>query len=67
MADATYRVVCENDDSFVIEVVRPGALPQMVGGFTSEAEAGSWIAQDKRLWDAADPFRKPAGRKWRGF
>jgi hypothetical protein len=65
--DATYRVVRENDDSFVVEVVRLGTLPQMVGGIASEAEAGNWIVQDKRLWDAADPLRRPAGRKWRGF
>ena len=63
MADATYRVVRENDDSFVVEVVRPGTLPQTVGGFASEAEAGNWIAQDKRLGNAADPFHTPGGRR----
>jgi hypothetical protein len=36
-------------------------------GFATEAEANGWITQDKKLWQAADPFRTPANRKWRGF
>jgi hypothetical protein len=42
-------------------------LPQLAAGFATEAEADAWIAQDKRLWEAADPFRTPAGRRRRGF
>jgi hypothetical protein len=66
MRDTTYRVLRREDDSFVVEIVRPGALPRTVSGFASEAEAANWIAQDKRLWDAADPFRTPVGgkRRW---
>jgi hypothetical protein len=67
MADATYRIVQRKDDSFAVEVARPGVLPQTAAGFATEAEAMGWVAQDKRLWDAADPFRTPATRKWRGF
>jgi hypothetical protein len=67
MADANYRVVQREDDSFVVEITRPGVLPQTAAGFATEAEATDWIAQDKRLWEAADPFRTPASRKWRGF
>jgi hypothetical protein len=66
MADATYRIVQCPDDSFAVEVARTGALPQTAAGFATEAEAMGWVAQDKRLWNAADPFRTPAGRKWRG-
>lgn len=67
MADATYHVIHREDDSFAVEVSRPGNLPQTAVGFASEAEADAWIAQDKRLSRAADPFSTPAGRKWRGF
>jgi hypothetical protein len=67
MTDANYQIVNRDDGSFAVEVVRLGALPQTAAGFATEAEASSWIAQDKRLWDAADPFRTAAGRKWRGF
>jgi hypothetical protein len=66
MAEAAYRIVRREDDSFAVEIVRLGALPQTAAGFATEAEAQSWIAQDRRLWNAADPFRTP-GRKWRGY
>jgi hypothetical protein len=67
MADANYCVIQRDDDSFAVQVTRIGALPQLAAGFATEAEADAWIAQDKRLWEAADPFRTPAGRRRRGF
>jgi hypothetical protein len=67
MANANYRVVQRDDDSFAVEVTRPGVLPQTAAGFASEVEAEAWIAQDKRLRQAADPFRTPASRRQRGF
>lgn len=66
MADTTYRIVHREDDSFAVEIVRVGALPQTAAGFATEAAAQGWIAQDVRLRSAADPFGTPAGRKWRG-
>jgi hypothetical protein len=66
MTDAIYRIVHRQDDSFAVEIARSGALAQTAAGFTTEAEARNWIAQDKRLWDAVDPFRAQAGRRWRG-
>jgi hypothetical protein len=66
MADTTYRILHRDDDSFAVEVVRSGVLPQTAIGFATESEANGWIAQDKRLWDAADPFRTPARSRWRG-
>jgi hypothetical protein len=66
MTDAIYRIIHRQDDSFAVEIARPGALAQTAAGFTTEIEASAWIAQDKRLWDAADPFRAQAGRRWRG-
>jgi hypothetical protein len=67
MADANYRVIPREDGSFAVEVTMSGTLPQLAAGFATEAEASGWIAQDKRLREAADPFRTPASRKWRGF
>jgi hypothetical protein len=63
MTDTKYRVIQRDDDSFVVEVTRTGALPQTAAGFATEAEADAWIAQDKRLWEAADPFRPAAYRR----
>jgi hypothetical protein len=60
MSDANYRLIHRDDDSFAVEVTRTGALPQTAVGFATEAEADAWIAQDRRLWEAADPFRTPA-------
>ncbi len=62
MPDANYRVIQHDHDSFTVEVTRAGALPQVASGFATEAEADAWIAQDKRLWEAADPFRIPRRR-----
>jgi hypothetical protein len=67
MADTVYRIVHREDDSFAVEIVRVGALPQTAAGFATEAAAQGWIAQDERLRAAADPFGTPAGRRWRGF
>jgi hypothetical protein len=67
MAEANYRVIHREDDSFAVEVTRPGALPQLAVGFATGAEADDWIAQDKRLWEAADPFRTPAYRRRHSF
>jgi hypothetical protein len=63
MADADYRVIKQDDDSFAVEVSRTGALTQTASGFASEAEADAWITQDKRFCEAADPFRTPARRR----
>jgi hypothetical protein len=46
---------------------RPRVIALTRDTFATEAEATDWIAQDKRLWNAADPFRTSASRKRRGF
>jgi hypothetical protein len=65
MADTSYRIVHREDDSFAVEIVRVGALPQTAAGFATEAAARNWIAQDERF-QATDPFGIPAGRR-RGY
>lgn len=66
MADTSYRIVHREDDTFAVEILRVGALPQMAAGFATEAAARSWIAQDKRLHATSDTFGTPAGRRLRG-
>ena len=67
MADTSYRILQRDDDSFAVEIVRFGALPQTAAGFATEAAAKGWIAQDERLRSAADPFGTPTGRRRHGF
>jgi hypothetical protein len=67
MADTSYRIVHREDDSFAVEIVSVGALPQTAAGFATEAAAQGWIAQDQRFRMAADPIATPAGRRWRGY
>jgi hypothetical protein len=65
MVETTYRIAQRDDGSFVVEVIRFGALPQTAAGFATEAAVQGWIAQDKRLWQSADPSQTNASRKWR--
>ncbi len=65
MSDTIYQIIHHKDGSFCVEITRAGVLPQTASGFSTETEANDWISQDKRLWQAADPFRTPASRKWR--
>ena len=67
MVEADYCVICCEDGSFAVEVTKPGELTQAAIRFATESEASAWIAQDKKLWQAADPFRAPAGRNRRRF
>jgi hypothetical protein len=66
MTETSYQIVRRDDSTFAVEIIRLGALPQTAAGFATEAEATGWIAQDKRLSDAGDPFRTAAGRRSRG-
>jgi hypothetical protein len=65
MDDTKYRTIRREDGSFAVEITRPGMLPQMAAGFVTEADAGAWIAQDRRLREAADPFGTPRHRNRR--
>lgn len=67
MADANYKLILCKDESYSVAVNRTGTLPQMAAGFATEAAANAWIAQDERLWLAADPFRTLAYRRRQGL
>jgi len=49
MTDTVYRVLRQADDSFHVELIKPGALPRLATGFPSETDAESWISEDKTL------------------
>ena len=65
MADTSYRIVHREDDSFAVEILRIGALPQTAAGFATEAAAQGWIARDQRLRNTTDPFGSAAVRRYR--
>jgi hypothetical protein len=66
MPDSSYRIFQRADNSFAVEIMNVGALPQTAAGFATEAAAQGWIAQDRRLRASADPFETPAGHRWLG-
>jgi hypothetical protein len=47
-AEATYRVVAQNDLTFGVEVSVPGCFPAMVTSFATEQMANAWISDYKR-------------------
>jgi len=65
MPETSYQIVHREDDTFAVEIVRAGALPQTAAGFATEAAAQGWIAQDQRLHASEDPFATAANRRWR--
>jgi hypothetical protein len=67
MTERTFRVVHRGDRSFAVEELQSPLPPKTAGTFATEAEAMGWIEQDRRLRDAADPFRTPTGRTSRGM
>jgi hypothetical protein len=56
--EATYRII-QAGTGFKVEVNRPGEMVQLADGFESEADAASWIEEDKRIAEL-DDRQKPA-------
>ncbi len=67
MADTSYRIVQREDNSFVVEFVPVGALPQIAAGFATEAAAIGWIARDQRFRAAANKIGFPQDRRQTGY
>ncbi len=57
MTEATYRIIAAGPDCKV-EINRPGEVTAIAEGFGSEADAQSWIAEDKRI-AAINRWEKP--------
>lgn len=47
-ADATYRIVPQDDTTFGVEVTVPETHPTTVTSFATETDAETWIADHKR-------------------
>jgi hypothetical protein len=46
--DSNYEIVGDGD-AFRVKITRLGALVQEADGFSSRADAASWVAEDQRL------------------
>jgi hypothetical protein len=65
MTQAAYRII-RTESGFKIEINRPGEAVHVAVGFESEADAKSWIEEDKRITginDRQEPIDPPNLRK----
>ena len=54
-ANASYRILARNDQSYGVEVVIPDQQPAMVSGLATRSDAEAWIDRHKQT-----VFRAPA-------
>ena len=59
-AEATYRILLQEDQRFAVEVSIPESLPTTITSFATEADAEAWIDNHKRQ------VIENAPRRWRG-
>jgi hypothetical protein len=62
-ADATYRVILQDDKSFAVEVAIPDSYPTMVRSFATEPDAEAWIAEHKRQAETESLSKRSRFRK----
>ena len=55
-ADATYRIVAQNDRAYGVEVSIPESSPTMVTRFATEQDAQRWIAEHRRRAESGTTF-----------
>ena len=60
-AQASFRLVPQQDGSYGVEVTIPETYPTMVTGFADAEAAESWIVKYKERVEAGPPSR----RRWR--
>jgi hypothetical protein len=58
MTDTKYEIF-QNGDSYKVRITRLGNFIQDAEGFASQADAESWIAQDRRI-GVIDEQKEPA-------
>jgi hypothetical protein len=66
MPNSSYQVIRQSDGSFQVKLNKPGELPRTAVGFASLAEANAWVARDRRLSAAPDPWVSSAHRRLSG-
>jgi len=59
-AEASYRILSEEDGSFAIEVTIPDTHPTKITPFATQSDAERWIADHRRRVEA-QPY---SGRSW---
>ncbi len=62
MSNASYQVIRQPDGGFQVKLTKPGELPRTAVGFATLAEANAWVARDRRLSAASDPWIPSARR-----
>jgi hypothetical protein len=58
MTDTTYQIF-QDGDAYKVRITRLGTFIQEASGFSSRADAESWIAQDQRI-ATIDEQQEPA-------
>ena len=58
MADTSYQIF-RDGGAYKVRITRLGTFIQEASGFSSRADAGSWIAQDQRI-ATIDEQKEPA-------
>ena len=58
MADTSYQIF-QDGDAYKVRITRLGTFIQEARGFSSRADAESWIAQDQRI-ATIDEQKEPA-------
>jgi hypothetical protein len=48
MSDRTYQIF-QDGQTYKVRITRLGEFAQEAGGFSSYADAASWVAQDRRI------------------
>jgi hypothetical protein len=66
MFNTSYQVIRQSDGSFHVKLNKPGELPRTAVGFATLAEANAWVARDRRLSAAPDPWVPSAHRRLSG-
>ena len=66
MVTASYQVIRQSDGSFQVKLNKPGELPRTAVGFATLAEANDWVARDRRLSAAPEPWVPSAHRRLSG-
>jgi hypothetical protein len=65
----TYRILhpvpLEEAAMYKVETTEVDGTVRLSNGFTSQAEAEAWIAEQRKMADAADRFDRQAPRNWR--
>jgi hypothetical protein len=58
MAQTDYQVFIQRDGEYGIALSQLGAMVRTATGFSTEANARAWVAHDRQIEGADNPFRE---------